>query len=75
MPNPQLDFNPKILSGIQYWGECDYGPERVGPEGLPLLEGMESIWVHIQDFQFEVWVTLMCSNLTQTVIFYVNVEK
>jgi len=25
----------------------DYDPERVGPEGLPLLEGMESILVHI----------------------------
>jgi len=25
----------------------DYDPERAGPEGLPLLEGMESILIHI----------------------------
>lgn len=65
MINPQLDFNPKILSGIQYWGELDYGPERVGPEWLPLLEGMESILVHIRDFQFEVWVTLSVFKLVK----------
>jgi hypothetical protein len=65
MPTPQLDFNPQNLEWDPILGRMqrDYDPERVGPEGLPVLEGMESILVHIRAFQFEVWVTLVCSNL------------